>query len=278
MAWNLGSRLFGLERAQTHLQTTTFSLKKDTLDIKSMMTEMYQAFKGQASTPSSSVPTTLAITYLLATVGGENDTHTDGEHIAMEDDKVKEEPTIEVTLIESTSKPPLADPILENQDLDEPIRVPYMINGKMQYLTVEEINAYLEKEDKIKKATEEAKMLEMTRIKVIKVVQEEAEKIRLDPKAIKSAKEGKRYERLMKILEELRIQSALPAPVPEQAPFESSGRKRKHIELEPEIKVPGLECNRSLPEGVPFVNNMVIEEPEYGIFFIDVFGDQAFQR
>ncbi|GJS14994.1 hypothetical protein Tco_0409466 [Tanacetum coccineum] len=50
------------------------------------------------------------------------------------------------------------------------------------------------------------------------------------------------------------------------------------MELEPEVKVPGLECDRSLPEGVSFVNNMVIEEPEYGIFFMDVFGDQAFQR
>ncbi|GJR38586.1 hypothetical protein Tco_1214270, partial [Tanacetum coccineum] len=29
---------------------------------------------------------------------------------------------------------------------------------------------------------------------------------------------GKRYERLKKIPKELRIQSALPAPVPEQAP------------------------------------------------------------
>nr|GEX88228.1 hypothetical protein [Tanacetum cinerariifolium] len=40
----------------------------------------------------------------------------------------------------------------------------------------------------------------------------------------------------------------------------------------------GLECNRSLLEGVPFVHNMVIEEPEYRIFFTYVFGDQAFQR
>ncbi|GKA54438.1 hypothetical protein Tco_0753387 [Tanacetum coccineum] len=54
--------------------------------------------------------------------------------------------------------------------------------------------------------------------------------------------------------------------------------RRKHMELEPEVKVPGLDCDRSLPEGVPFVNNMVIEEPEYGIFFTNVFGDQAFQR
>nr|GEV06703.1 hypothetical protein [Tanacetum cinerariifolium] len=50
------------------------------------------------------------------------------------------------------------------------------------------------------------------------------------------------------------------------------------MKLEPKIRVPGLECNRTLPENVLFVNNMVIEEPEYGMFFINVFGDQAFQR
>ncbi|GKA97631.1 hypothetical protein Tco_0825525 [Tanacetum coccineum] len=81
---------------------------------------------------------------------------------------------------------------------------------------------------------------------------------------------GKRYERL--------IQFALYSPVPKQALSQASGRKRKHMELEPKIKVHRLECNRSLLEGVPFVNNMVIEEPEYEIFFTDVFGDQAFQR
>nr|GEX90125.1 hypothetical protein [Tanacetum cinerariifolium] len=51
-----------------------------------------------------------------------------------------------------------------------------------------------------------------------------------------------------------------------------SQRKQKHIELEPETRIPRLECNRTLP------NNMVIEEPEYEIFFTDEFGDQAFQR
>ncbi|GJY31166.1 hypothetical protein Tco_0414661 [Tanacetum coccineum] len=43
------------------------------------------------------------------------------------------------------------------------------------------------------------------------------------------------------------------------------------MELEQEIKIPGLEGNRTLPENVPFVNNMVIEEPEYGILFTDEF-------
>ncbi|GJU94211.1 hypothetical protein Tco_1318967 [Tanacetum coccineum] len=70
---------------------------------------------------------------------------------------------------------------------------------------------------------------------------------------------GKRYKRLKKIPEELGIQSTLPAPIPEQALSQSIRRKRKHMELEPEIKVLGLECNRSLPKG----HNMVIEEPEY---------------
>ncbi|GJU67247.1 hypothetical protein Tco_1253506 [Tanacetum coccineum] len=46
----------------------------------------------------------------------------------------------------------------------------------------------------------------------------------------------KRYERLKKIPEELGIQSALLAPVPEQASSQTSGRKRKHMELEPEFK------------------------------------------
>ncbi|GKB11434.1 hypothetical protein Tco_0845357 [Tanacetum coccineum] len=55
-------------------------------------------------------------------------------------------------------------------------------------------------------------------------------------------------------------------------------RKREIQELESETRIPGLECNRSLLEGIPFVNNLVIEQPENEMFFIDVFGDEAFQR
>ncbi|GKE88764.1 hypothetical protein Tco_1566239 [Tanacetum coccineum] len=50
---------------------------------------------------------------------------------------------------------------------------------------------------------------------------------------------ARRYERIRKILEELGIKSALPAP--EQASSKSSRKKRKHMELEPEIRIPGLE-------------------------------------
>ncbi|GKG28191.1 hypothetical protein Tco_0406518 [Tanacetum coccineum] len=44
---------------------------------------------------------------------------------------------------------------------------------------------------------------------------------------------SRRYEILKKIPEELRIQSALPAPATKQASFQTSVRKRKHMELEP---------------------------------------------
>nr|GEU34268.1 putative ribonuclease H-like domain-containing protein [Tanacetum cinerariifolium] len=63
---------------------------------------------------------------------------------------------------------------------------------------------------------------------------------------------SRRYERIRKISEELGIKLALPALAPASAPApaksssKSSRKKKKHMELEPEIKVPRLECNRAL--------------------------------
>ncbi|GKD80857.1 hypothetical protein Tco_1347696 [Tanacetum coccineum] len=182
-------------------------------------------------------------------------------------------------------------------DPDAPILVPYTINRKLFYSTEEQILAYMDKEDQIKKAEEEAKRLAMTKSEVIKIVQEELKRLeliqrksslqsltissRLKPEPITDVKIhpnfkpavltvyknndkknfdvhnpfkfadfgiieldelgpiiekkknsivkdlmqslSKRYERLKKIPEELGIQSALPAPIPEQAPSQSSG-------------------------------------------------------
>ncbi|GJU43743.1 hypothetical protein Tco_1201009 [Tanacetum coccineum] len=80
---------------------------------------------------------------------------------------------------------------------------------------------------------------------------------------------GKNYDRLKVILGEIGINSSLPTL--EQVPSLSPSRKRKPQELEPKVRIPGLECNRSLPEGVQFFTNKVIEYPKQGIFFIDVF-------
>ncbi|GJX79455.1 hypothetical protein Tco_0327604, partial [Tanacetum coccineum] len=201
------------------------------------------------------------------------------------------------------------------QDPDEPVRVTYMIHGKLCELANDEIQEHLNKEERIKKKAKEAKLLAMTKSDLIKVVHEEAEKAGIDPKIIESAKGGeqfkkiqdvehqvhkrehsqkvkramklrqkqidnyrwttssrlkpklitnvkldelspviekknkivgelmtslsKRYARLNKIPEELGIQPtllALPAPTYEQEFSHSLERKRKHMELEPEIK------------------------------------------
>ncbi|GKA63686.1 hypothetical protein Tco_0763292 [Tanacetum coccineum] len=138
----------------------------------------------------------------------------------------------------------------------------------------------------------------MSKLELIKVVHEEALNLGIHPKVLASVKGdelgsviekkkntivgelmislGKIYERLKKIPEELGIQSALPPSAPEQGSSQLSGRKRQRMELEPEIYILALEYNMSLPERVLFVNNMVIEEPEYGMFFIDIFGDKDF--
>ncbi|GJS01065.1 hypothetical protein Tco_0317573 [Tanacetum coccineum] len=80
-------------------------------------------------------------------------------------------------------------------DPDEPVRVELMINGKIVYLTEQEIQEYWDKEEKMKKAAEEAKLLAMSRPEVIKVVQEEAKKIRLNPRKIASAKAGEKFKK-----------------------------------------------------------------------------------
>ncbi|GKD86070.1 hypothetical protein Tco_1357224, partial [Tanacetum coccineum] len=68
---NLGPRMIAFESSQAEIRSELSSLKQDTSDVKSMMIEIYQAFRGQSSTPSSSVPqTTLAITGGPTTVGG----------------------------------------------------------------------------------------------------------------------------------------------------------------------------------------------------------------
>ncbi|GKB50347.1 hypothetical protein Tco_0901100 [Tanacetum coccineum] len=83
------------------------------------------------------------------------------------------------------------------------------------------------------------------------------------------------YERLNQIPGKLGLK--LSFPLPEQNPSLPM-RKRKAMELEPETYIIGLHCRKELPEGVKFVNNLVIEQPEHGLFFIDAFREEAFQR
>ncbi|GJQ92898.1 hypothetical protein Tco_0004037 [Tanacetum coccineum] len=248
-----------------------------------------------------------------------------------------------------------------HHDPDAPILVPYEINGKIYQLTEEQIQAYLDKEEILKKTTEKAKLFAMTKYELIKVVHKEASKAGIDHKTLESAKGGQEFKKIkyaeMKVLNrehsqkvkkvvklrKKRIDNYMwtttnrlkPEPIndvkihpnskpavitvcrgtdrrnfkvhnpfkfgdfkvteldklgpiiqkkknkivaPEQGSSQLLGRKRRRMELEPELRILALECNTSLPKGVPFVNNMVIEEPDYGMFFNDGFGDKAFQR
>ncbi|GKF34642.1 hypothetical protein Tco_0107842, partial [Tanacetum coccineum] len=81
-------------------------------------------------------------------------------------------------------------------DLDEPVRVPYEIHGKLYHLTNDEIQEHLDKEEKMKKAAEEAKLLAMSKPKLIKVVHEEALKADIDPKILESAKGGQEFKKI----------------------------------------------------------------------------------
>nr|GEV00439.1 zinc finger BED domain-containing protein RICESLEEPER 2 [Tanacetum cinerariifolium] len=86
---------------------------------------------------------------------------------------------------------------------------------------------------------------------------------------------GKKYHRLKVIPRKIGITPSLLTP--RQALYPALGRNRMAHES-PEVCILGLECNRSLPEGVSFVNNLVTKQPKNGLFFIDVFGNEAFQR
>nr|GEY20452.1 hypothetical protein [Tanacetum cinerariifolium] len=166
------------------------------------------------------------------------------------------------------------------------------------------------------KGDKEAKLLEMTKPKLIKFVQVEATKAGVDPKILASAKGGQDFKKIQdaeikvhnrecfkkikrsrelkkkrikkyrwttssrlkpKTITDIKIHpntkhvALIVFRGTDKRNFDvhnafnfvlsiPSRRKRKHQELKPEIHNPGLKCNISQPEGVPFVNNMVIED------------------
>nr|GEW87663.1 hypothetical protein [Tanacetum cinerariifolium] len=132
------------------------------------------------------------------------------------------------------------------------LRIKFVINGKTVYLIEQEIQAYWDKEEEIKKSEEEAKLNAISKLEVIKVVCEEAKKLGIHPKEAIITKAGELFKKA------------------QDAEHEVLKRQhtKKHMELEPETRISGLECNRALPESVPFIKNMVIEGLEYGIFFM----------
>ncbi|GKA68862.1 hypothetical protein Tco_0768779 [Tanacetum coccineum] len=194
MAWNLGFRLSGLERAQNHIQSSMSSLKEDTLSIKSMMTEMYQVFKGGGGNETN-------------TATKDPPFHTEGETDAIKQEKSEEPKHSTDANIEFIGKGIATEEQVEDQrklvkassivrpDPDALVLVPYTINGKLFNLTIEQIQANLDKEEQIKKIEEVARLLVKNKPEVIKVVQEEAKKLGIHPKEAITGKAGKKFKK-----------------------------------------------------------------------------------
>nr|GEU47439.1 hypothetical protein [Tanacetum cinerariifolium] len=236
-----------VESSQADIRSDISSLKQDTSKIKSMMTGIYQAFKGEKFKKAQDAEDKVLKRQHTKKVKRLTELNKERvkQYIWTMSNRLNPEPIIDVK-IHPNSKPAVLT-VYRNNDKKN-FDVHNLFNfGDFGITELDELGLIIEKKNNF----------------IVKDLMTSL---------------GKRYERLKKIPEELRIQSTFPAPIPQQASSQSLGRKSKHMELAPEVKVPGLECNRSLPEGVPILNNMVIEEPVYGIFFTDVFGDQPFQR
>nr|GEU39223.1 hypothetical protein [Tanacetum cinerariifolium] len=309
MAWNLGSRISGLERAQTHIKSSMFSLQEDTISNKSMMTEMYNAFTDKHEyTPTllinlstTKVKTSSRSPYedlrdmalhdlfqycVVATLTHSELTGStrEGKGIATDDQSKDQRKLVNASSI-------------VRPDPDEPIRVEFMINWKIFYLTKQEIQEYWDKEEEIKKAEEKARLNAISKTEDAKhevLKRQHTEKVRkslelrkhkydsymwtvnsrLKPKPITDIKIHQKAKPV--VITVYRGTASRNFVVHKPFLFESFGISELD-ELGKSFQKRKMQC-QALLENVSFINNMVIEEPEYGIFFTNEFGDQAFQR
>ncbi|GJT42211.1 hypothetical protein Tco_0950926 [Tanacetum coccineum] len=186
--------------------------------IKEMVTEMFHDFKGlSSSTPLSSA------TILIVTPPEANATVREGENSKKRVVVWQKPPSY----TEGEPQPMVTRELKPKVAKD------------VEVAKVEKELADLEKEEKLERATQEAKLIELNKHVLVKVVGEVVSEAGVDPSAF---------------------------------------RNKKEIELEPEVRIADLECNKILPKGIPFVNNKVVETPEHVIFFTDALDEHAFQR
>ncbi|GJZ82405.1 hypothetical protein Tco_0647578 [Tanacetum coccineum] len=121
-------------------------------------------FKGQSSSaPSSSVTPTLALTNISANVEGENATNTATEEPPSHTPRIDKGKGIATESNDEPSKKLVPASTIVCPDPDEEVKLSYMINGKMCYLTDTEMQVYLDKEEKLRKADEEARLLAISK-------------------------------------------------------------------------------------------------------------------
>ncbi|GJY92186.1 hypothetical protein Tco_0507968 [Tanacetum coccineum] len=140
------------------------------------------------------------------------------------------------------------EPQKDHYDLDpEPQMIEYKLpDERVAKLTRDEVVELIEKEEKVKNEM-------LNKYEIVKV-------------AVKEVKEAEH------------VISGGKDFVKHQDPSNHVRKKRKAIELEPEVYIVGLHYNRSILEGVKFSKSRVIEGPEYGLFFTDQFNDDGTLR
>ncbi|GJY97748.1 hypothetical protein Tco_0514658 [Tanacetum coccineum] len=217
---SLQTRITNLENTQVTMQSDITSIKTDTSTMKEMMTEMFNAFKEFSSSTPSGSTCILTVTPLEATATvvegrilkdkslfGKNLPFTlRGSHNKWPLGKKNLRPTTKIVPEAKIigSRLQLNDPILEVPtpqqpettkevflDLNALLLINYEINRLMYQLTNEEIQAYLEKQEQIEKVAKEARLIELSKLALIKVGKEVASKAGVDPKALCSSKGGK---------------------------------------------------------------------------------------
>nr|GEW67284.1 hypothetical protein [Tanacetum cinerariifolium] len=156
-------------------------LKQDTLEIKSMMTKIFKAFKGQSSSaPSSSINhKTNPKVALIESFSRPPLTDTILEILIPQPtgpwiDITPPEPQVTqregkgIIISDESPKKPIYASTIVCQDPNEPIQIPYEIHRKLYNLTNDELQEYLKKKEEIKKKDEQARLLEMTKSEIIK--------------------------------------------------------------------------------------------------------------
>ncbi|GJU92576.1 hypothetical protein Tco_1317332 [Tanacetum coccineum] len=248
IAWSVGPQMTMIENTQASIQSDLASLKTDTFEIKSMMIEIFCAFKGQSfSTPSSSMPTTtLAITKGPTTFKGETSTHTaiisptketpsqtEGEKAKMEtEEKVPEAANVKKELVQEPQdleSIPITIPaghIIDITPLEQPESpqvAPRIDRGKGIARDTDESPSKLVKASTKVHSDPDTMVLVPYEIhgkmlgkhELIKIVYEEATKAGVEPKALSSAKHGQKCIKIqdaaMKVLKRERLEKLAKA-------------------------------------------------------------------
>ncbi|GJX95263.1 hypothetical protein Tco_0349849 [Tanacetum coccineum] len=163
---SIQTRITNLENTQVIMQSDITSIKTDTSAMKEMMTEMFNAFKGFSSSTPSGIPTLQQPESQSYITPKDNK----GKDIARDTDDSP------CKLVKATREVCL--------DPNALLLINYEINRVMYQLTNEEIQAYLEKHEQMEKVAKEARLIELSKPTLIKVVEEVANEAGVDPKVL----------------------------------------------------------------------------------------------